>query len=103
MALFGRRKREAMPRLPHQHQQHSEGRLPSGVTECGEATVHSTAKGQHVTIKEKGIDGESSRTPSADSNELSNTLAQEQAETGPSNPFAGGVEGGVTYMSLSWW
>ena len=92
-----------MPRLPHQHQQHSEGCLPSRATECSEVTVYSAAKGQNVTIKEKGVDGESSRTPSADSNGQSNTLAQEQAETGPSNPFAGGVEGGVTYMSLSWW
>lgn len=103
MALFGGRKHETPSGFRCQPQLQSEGHRPSVTIAHREVTSYNPVKEQNVTVLEKGVDVESGRTPSADSNEQSKVLAQEQAETGPSNPFAGGVEGGVTYMSLSWW
>lgn len=104
MALFGGRKLETPSGSQCQPQLRSEGHPPSVTTARREVTQYKyPVKDQNVTVLEKGVDCESARTPSADSNEQGNVLAQEQAETGPSNPFSGGVDGGVTYMSLSWW
>ena len=76
--LPGSRNREDATRLESRH-----------ASAATDSTVEAVMDADHGRL-EKGVDsvvrGE-----------------KEEPQTGSANPFAGGVEGGVTYMSLSWW
>lgn len=103
----------AMASPQPQAQPESQGRHPSATVTDGDAVTvvgDGPAKAQDATavvVQEKSVvlaESQSSRTSSDDSPAMDEDLVEQGgAHAGPSNPFAGGIEGGVTYMSLSWW
>ena len=63
-----------------------------------------TSDATTVTANSGNTGTEEPKVVSAEDRELGvSPVASLESQTTPSDPFAGGVEGGVTYRSLNWW